>query len=273
MVTIVDAREVLWLSGILIGVWSCLSSLQWLAEAPRFRNGAALGWDLLGLRRSRLVRSRLLALLFGTDLFVLVPALRLGAGVMLLFAPPPTWALALLVIVLVCSALLAFRGMGSDGADKMGMVATGAAILIAAGLLRADSLLVLAGLIWAAGQLTIAYATSGFSKLALKSWRNGSAVTAALGSYTFGHRLAYAVVRYRTLALVLSWVVMVGEALFPLALFAPQSVLVAALVGFALFHFAIAVFMGLNTYPWAFIACYPSAIILTQTLRRTLGWD
>ena len=38
-------------------------------------------------------------------------------------------------------------------------------------------------------------------------------------------------------------------------------------------HLAMAVTMGLNTYPLAFICAYPSVVLLSQALRGLFGID
>lgn len=267
-----DFADALRATCLLLGIWCSLSSLEWLADLASLRGGRALGWDLFALQPSRIYRSRLLSGLFGSPAFAAVPALRLIGGVALLFMPEPGLALLALIPVMGCSAVLALRSAFSDGADKIAMVSAGAAILMATGLLLGDPMLSLAGTLWAGGQLTIAYFTSGASKLLLVPWRSGSAVTGSMSSYTYGHRYAHAAVKIRGLSPALAWGVMSAEALFPLALLLPPHFLLAVLVGFALFHFSTALLMGLNTYVWAFAAAYPSTIMLGRLIRQAIGW-
>ena len=92
----------------------------------------------------------------------------------------------------------------------------------------------------------------------------------ALSSYIWGHRLPANLLRSNALALTLAWAVMLGEALFPLALLAPPEVLAAALGTMFLFHLATALFMGLNTYPWGFVTAYPAVFALSLWLRGLL---
>ena len=67
------------------------------------------------------------------------------------------------------------------------------------------------------------------------------------------------------------WVVILAELAFPLALLAPAKVLFGVLALFALFHVGIAVAMGLDTYVWAFLAAYPSVLVIGAALRAALG--
>lgn len=70
--------------------------------------------------------------------------------------------------------------------------------------------------------------------------------------------------------LVLAWGTILAEALFPLLLLAPPAVLGSVLAGFFVFHLAAAVFMGLNTYPWAFLAAYPATVAVSGMLRTAV---
>lgn len=77
---------------------------------------------------------------------------------------------------------------------------------------------------------------------------------------------------HRTLALLLTWGVILLAALFPLAFFAPPMILLGALAAMLIFHVATAVFMRLNAFPWAFAAAYPAVVLLSAALREAFGW-
>ena len=254
----------------LLGAWSLVSTLEWLAAADRWRAGSALGWDLLSLRRSRLYRSSLLRWAYAPTPFRLICLTSLVAGAALLIVNRPPTLLAAIVALGAASGLLALRG-ASDGADKMALVAIAGATLMALGLIVGDRLLAMAGALWTGGQLTIAYATSGMTKALLPGWRDGSIVTKALSGYWFGHPLAHRLLRQAWLAWALGWAVITAELTFPLTLLAPTNVLIGALALFGLFHVGTAVVMGLNTYVWAFMAAYPSVLVIGPALRRALG--
>jgi hypothetical protein len=251
----IEADVMLRLTSALLGLWGLLNALQWLADLKSWRAGGAGGWDLAEQRVSRIYQSALLRACFtDSGLYALVVG-QLLVSLTLLVLPH----LLLLALFWLVTALLALRS-GADGADKMALVVSVGAMLQLSG----NQTLAFAGTLWIAGQLTIAYATSGWSKLFLARWRNGEAPRQALSSYMWGHRWSAALLQRRGLALALGWAVIVAEILFPLALFAPMPVLIAVLAGFWAFHWAIAWLMGINTYPWAFAAAYPSVLLLGQ---------
>lgn len=257
-------------TGLLLGIWGLLSAAQWLVQVRLWRDGSALGWDLQRLCRGRFYRSEVIAALYRPGGLALLAGVLASAAIALIALPPSGLTIAALGGFAAAALLLSWRG-GSDGADKMILVVASGALLQTIGLWCGSPQLVLAGDLWTGGQLTIAYFASGASKLRLAPWRRGEALSAALSSYMWGHRWTVAAVRQRPAAVLLAWTIMLIEVAFPLALLLPTVWLCAVLAGFFLFHLAIAVTMGLNHYPWAFLAAYPSALLIGQWLRAVLG--
>lgn len=264
--TLIDPNTMLVAGCRLLGLWGILNSLQWLASADQWRTGTALGWQLQGLRQGRLYGGRWLAGIFGSRATELLGFLQLAASVALCIAPISWFGIAALVGLILASALLVLRSR-ADGADKMALVVAYGLSLQVLGALTDQPMLGLAGCLWIGGQLALSYATSGTGKLALAGWRNGDVPRKTLSSYHFGHRFCHLVLRNRGVAVALAWSVILIEALFPLALLAPLPVLTGALAAMLLLHLATAVFMGLNTYPIAFAAAFPSALMLARWLH------
>lgn len=253
--------------GRLLGLWGMVTALQWLATTEQWRTGSALGWDLQGLRVSRLYGSLWLARIFAALGVRGVALSQLAASLSLCLTPSGWPALGALLVLAAATALLILRS-SADGADKMAMVVMYGLLLQQLGAVLEQPMLALAGLWWAGGQLVLAYATSGIAKLTLADWRNGAAPRKALSTYLHGHRMAHRLLRQRSVALTVAWAVILIETLLPLALFAPLPVLAVMLAGMLLLHLMIAAAMGLNTYPLAFAAAYPSVLMLAQWLDR-----
>lgn len=268
----IEATDLIRTGCALLGLWGLLNAAQWLVDARHWANGGPLGWDLQGLRRGAWVRSRPVAQLFGTTGLRILAGSLLFASLGLLLLPLSCVTLALLATFALAEFALSLRG-GSDGAGKIALVAAVGLILQVAGLLTGVHDLLLAGVLWTGGQLAVAYFAAGASKALLAPWRNGQAVRGALTSYTAGHRWTAAALRGDKLALALGWAIILAEIAFPLALFAPLPAMLSALGAMFLLHLGIAVIMGLNTYPWAFLAAYPSALLLHQWIGRALGLD
>lgn len=252
----------------LLGGWALLDGAQWLSDARHWGSGSPLGWDLHRWQGRPWWRWSVFTALYSARGLAAMGLLQAGAGAWLV-AGGPLPGLALAVVGLI-GAAQALRGVGK-GADKMALVVVTGTLLHLAGLRWHLPALVLAGVAWTGGQLTLAYAASGWSKLARPSWRDGEVLTRALTSYSWGAGWIVQLVRMPKLAPVMAWAIMLAEALFPLALLLPAPLLAAVLTGFGLFHVAIALVLGLNTYPLAFVAAYPATMLLGAWLRAHLG--
>lgn len=263
----IDAADLTRAGCALLGLWGLLNAAQWLVDAPRWADGGALGWNLQRLRRGRLMRSDVVASLYSAPGLRALAIALLLASLALLTLPLLPLTLALLAIVAISQLVLSLRG-GADGADKIALVSATGLFLQCAGLHTVLDGFFLAGILWTGGQLTIAYFAAGASKAMLAPWRNGQAVRGALSSYTAGHRCAAALLRDNRIAFALGWAIILAELAFPLALFAPLPVMLTALAAMLLLHLGIAIIMGLNSYPWAFLAAYPSALLLHQWIGR-----
>lgn len=262
----IDPEVALQLTCRLLGLWGTVNALQWWVDRHAWRIGGPLGMDLLSLTRSRLFAphgpvGRLAAISLRLPL-----ALQFAAALILLAAPVQGLRPLVLVALLASTWLLGLRAR-IDGADKMALVVTLGTLLQS----TAHPALVLAGQWWIAGQLVLAYVTSGAAKLRLACWRDGSATIGALSSYGAGQRHVAAMLRRRGAAPLISWWLMLAECAFPLALLAPLPALLVVLGLFLLFHLATALVMGLNTYPWAFAAAYPSVVLAGGQLQAWMA--
>jgi hypothetical protein len=252
----------------ILGAWAILVGAGWLADAPRWADGGPLGRDLHRWQRSRWTRWQMFDALHNSRGLAMLGAIQAMLGLWLLLGPRHP-LLALLALGLTCAAQT-LRG-GGDGADKLAMVVIAGCTLQALGNALALPALTFAGVLWIGGHLTLAYATSGYSKLRHTVWRSGAAMRGALSSYAYGCGWAARLVRADGAAKLLAWAVILPEVLFPFALLLPPEWLAAVLGLFLLFHLAIAAAMGLSTYPLAFAAAYPSTLILGQWFRVQLG--
>ena len=159
------------------------------------------------------------------------------------------------------SIAIRFRGTYNGGSDAMLLV-----VLLALALVRTDSRLALAGLGYAAVQLVLSYAISGFAKLREPRWRNGTALDTLvrLPHYNVPPRLVSILT---SPAARLATFAMLGfECLFPIALFDP-TVCVVALVGAAAFHLVNAIVFGLNRFLWAWLAAFPALLFWVERLH------
>lgn len=238
-----------------------------------FDDDGLLSWRVLRLRNRWSAGSAILAPACGRRGVTIVLALRLAMAAVLTLPVGNAVRLAALVAIVLTGWLLRQRRwLSHDGSDQMGQtVAIGAAIL-ALGLVVRDPGVAFAGVLLIAGQLCIAYFIGGVAKLVSPEWRSGRALIGVMGTHAFGHGFAARVASSRTrFARAFCWALMIVETAFPLAIMLDANLFCVVLLVFASFHLATALFMGLNTYVWSFLAAYPAALAMNSVVSSALG--
>lgn len=115
-------------------------------------------------------------------------------------------------------------------------------------------------------QIVLSYTLAGYVKLANPEWRRGQALADvfAFSVYPVSDALQ-SWAGARGPLLVLSWLTILFEVLFPLALLHPLALTVtlAAALGF---HVANACLFGLNRFVWSWLAAYPCLLWFQQAV-------
>lgn len=257
----------------LLGLWCLLATAEWASRFALFRDDGLLSWRVLSLRPQWVHRSPLAGLVQRPRGVAVLLAVRLACAAALLLAPQGWTRVGLLAALVATGWLMKLRNwLGEDGADHMGQVVATGAALTALGVQWHDPALSLAGALLVAGQLTISYFLAGAAKLVSFEWRSGRALVGVMGTGAYGHPFAARVATAATwVPIAFCWGVIAIETIFPAFLFAPRPVLLGVLAAFALFHGATALFMGLNTFVWAFVAAYPSVLVVHALLQQLTG--
>jgi uncharacterized membrane protein len=152
-----------------------------------------------------------------------------------------------------------FRGTYNGGSDAMLLV-----VLLALAVARTDERLAPAALGYAAAQLILSYAVSGFAKLREPRWRDGTAMDllVRLPQYGVPPRL----IALLTGARAASFAMLAFECAFPIALVDPRvCVVVLGIAG--VFHVVNAVVFGLNRFLWAWLAAFPALLFWVERLH------
>ncbi len=156
-----------------------------------------------------------------------------------------------------------FQGPYNGGSDRMGLLILSCLCLVS----------FIPHLQWReyifgylALQMVLSYFISGWVKIANPEWRSGRALQDVFrfSAYPVSESVRKLADRPQLLCLA-SWAVMLFELLFPMALFAQES-LIIALVLAAVFHLANAWLFGLNRFFWIWLASYPSILWLQSRI-------
>jgi hypothetical protein len=258
-----------------VAVGVAVSSLETLVSWRDYAAGGVFDGRLLAQRRllERCVVARVLTRwLFTTPAVGGLAALRLICGITLLVPGIPADMRAVsAAIAFLAGGVLLFRNpFGVEGADQMAEVVLGGVAI--GSFFPSSSFVAAASLCFIAAQSCLAYSVSGVAKAVSPIWRSGAALASIMNTRAFGQRwLGSWLMRNRRWSRLLSWTVILAECSFPVAVIAPPWLAAAILVWGALFHVYCALVMGLNTFVWSFVACYP-AILYSRGVLHVHAW-
>jgi hypothetical protein len=238
-----------------------ISAGELLVRRRALTKGGLLDYEILGLLKGTIAshdtaRARMFRSLMDQRFYSFILVVQLLAAGALIVAPTLT---ALVCVTAVLQLLMMKRNhLANDGSDDMVTVVL---VSTAVALVAASNVAIVSWAVFLTGQLLLAYFVSGISKAQSDGWWRGDAVTGVVGTRIFGHpRFAQILARHPTSGSLLTRGTFFFEVLFPAFLFAPKPVFLAALAAMLAFHLGCAVIMGLNTFVWAFAACYPAAL-------------
>lgn len=172
------------------------------------------------------------------------------------------WAIGLCGYILAVRLLLGLRlTYGLDGSDQMhAIVWSGLLVFLVSPSVSIQDL----ALAFIAAQLLLSYLTSGIAKLLSPIWRSGKAVGLIVRTESYGQKDAYRLIERLHLSGPLSRGTMMLEVIGPLSiLMGPKATTVFIGCG-VMFHLGSAIIMGLNSFVWPFIACFPAVLYISE---------
>ncbi len=192
------------------------------------------------------------------DRWWFIAQIALAVGVAAGVVPVILEGLLLLVTV---GILRRFKGPYNGGSDRMRLLVL--SCLWASHLAPSPTWSRVA-LGYLAVQLVLSYTMAGWVKLTNPDWRRGQALVDVFAFSVYPvseglRRWADA----RRLLLTVSWLLIMFEVLFPLALLNPVALRVSLCVAL-LFHLANACVFGLNRFVWIWVAGYPCLLWLQR---------
>lgn len=185
-----------------------------------------------------------------------VASLRVLLAILLIVGVYPLWVQSILLITTFI-LIKRFHGPYNGGSDTMSVL-----VLVCLWFthIAPSQLWREIAFGYLALQLTLSYFQSGLVKLENAEWRSGKALCEVFSftAYPVSESMRELASKPRLL-LFASWIVIVGELLFPAALLHPVA-LTIGLVFMAVFHVANAILFGLNRFVWSWLAAYPAII-------------
>lgn len=260
-----------WITSIL-SIGLVISSLEDVANRSIYSKTGLLSWKVSKHSSLFFLRghfSKILKLVLNDQIFhyflylKLLLSISLFGLVMVGIISPIVISLLFLLML-----LLPLRSqMGLDGAHQMNLVVLfGLMIATIAGI---DSKISSLCLWFISGELILSYFVAGLNKAISPIWQKTHALNAIFSTKTYGHETLFRLVtNNKAIAFALCWPMVLFELFFVTSLFSEYTCITFCLIGFG-FHLFNAIFMGLNTFLFAFLATYP-AVFYCFTKINTL---
>ena len=259
------------LSVIFLVICISISAFEIIKSKQVFDKGGLLDWrinklyypriaNILNKYQFKIVSLQIVKIIFSTIIFLQV-----------LLMEKPLYLTTCLSIIFITHLLQNFRiPFGRDGSDQMITVVLFGLILMS---WNHNTLIFQLGVMFISVQCILCYTTSGWSKWVSPIWRNQPVLIDILDTKSYGFQtVAKWLNNNKILCRAVALFVMTFQASFPLIIFMPPEGIYLYLTIGALFHLSIAIVMGLNTFFWSFIACYPILLIGLDLLHKTYPW-
>ena len=177
-----------------------------------------------------------------------------------------TWVL-LVLFVMALMMLHRFQGPYNGGSDRIGLLVLCCLCLAHVAPTQYWREVAFGYL---ALQTVLSYFMSGWVKVVNSEWRSGQALSDVFqfSAYPVSESLRGWAKSPRIL-LLMSWVVIIFELVFPLSILSSSSLIIALVIATS-FHLSNALFFGLNRFFWIWIAAYPSILWFQQRIFVTL---
>jgi hypothetical protein len=261
-----NIKNVYLISSLIMSIGLFIAALEDLSEFKIFEKRGLLSWSISRLSaewKHRGLFSKILHFLLNDIAFkVNVFARIVGSLLLFILSCLGIVSPATFCVLFFLNALISFRNpYGLDGAYQMYLILLfGFTIGSLSGIDSVTSKICIA---FIAGQLICSYVIAGYVKLISPVWRKGYALPMIFSTACYGHPSIYKLVtQYPAISCFLSWSTILFECSFFLILILPQPFALCFLFMGFLFHFANALFMGLNDFLFAFVTAYPSMLYL-----------
>jgi hypothetical protein len=237
---------------------SLVASLEMIAVRREFR--AAGAFNLKGIASLYSSSPKRFAWIDRHVTAVLVIVAASSAAVLALGPYSMAGRVAIVACLLGRTLVRWRRFLGGDGAEQITTLCLAAATLAVFPMPSHGRINLAVAFI--AAQATLSYVTAGIAKVTSPVWRGGDALPTIMATDVHGHPTAAAALqRWRPVATLLGWIVIIFECGFPLFVAGPPALAFGALATGLAFHVACAFTMGLNNFLVAFPATYPCVLV------------
>lgn len=248
-------------------IGTIVSATEWLSLWHHFKEDGFYSWKIRKIRSSVFLKYTVFNYLYSYPYVLMLLLIQVIAALTLLMFNQNFTVLSICsFIIATISILFSLRSyVGYTGADQMlKIIFTTASLCFVFKTKETLSI----GLTFLAIQLIIAYATPGVLRLFEKGWKNGTHLLLITRQHTYGNKTLYEILKSNNrLRIAGSWAIVLFEFGILFAFLLPPGFLLLYLFVGIVFHLTNAIIMGLNIFPWAFVAVYPAYFWFSVLIR------
>lgn len=233
-----------------------LQSIELWQLRKQLRPSGVFSWEIL--KKDFLIfppwAQKIFDLVLSYPSFMILIVIQIMAAISLLFLS--TGLAVYMLFLSVTLITLRWRGTFNGGSDFMTLVVLMS--LAVAESFKTQSIIATGALWYMSIQVCASYFIGGIIKLKKSNWRQGLAIQNFIQTSIYTeNQLTQIIMRHKKLAQFVSWLAMIFECSFPLALLNTNLCMIYISIGF-LFHLANFYFFGLNRFVWSWLAAYPA---------------
>jgi hypothetical protein len=248
------------ISNMIVAIYLVLNGCEWFYLGSKTELLPMIGKNAITLRLQDRGWSRFWTRIspeLATRIGVRIAAAAMIVSGLALFGTAVSWRTSALISVIAFLSVVAFNvgfSFGLEGADQMATLVlfVNAVTALAPNLQWLTDLFIMS-------QLILSYGVAGIAKLVSADWRSGWAVGMIVSTRSMGLGTASLLVRNPRAARLACALIIAFELTWFAVPFSKQLAFGLMACGM-IFHFSNAWIMGLNLFPWAFVAAYPLAI-------------
>lgn len=249
-----------------------INAAEIIAERQQYGSNGIYHYAVIKTSYTWMIKGRLapvLDRLFCAPCYITFVALQLVMAILIISHLFPSLSWLFVVVILLIQLLSHLRNHSSlDGSDQMQVILFASLVIF---YLSPAPLVKQCCVFFISFQSLLSYFTAGFAKVRSATWREGTALRDIMNTTSFGSKaLTLILVQHSHLSKALCWAVIVFECAFPLLVFAGiRPCLLFIAIGI-LFHLSAAIFMGLNSFFWSFVATYPALLFFASTFQSCI---
>lgn len=239
-----------------------LQTVEFVIVRKSYADSGIWSWPHLVQEYRHPLLRKIATCLFSYRNFLVVIIVRgLVAAVLLFNIIPSSPILFAFLLLTTLAIMVRWRGPFNGGSDSMFVILLTALLINSLG--NASDTVTIAAAWYITFHTCSSYFLAGVAKLKNPHWRNGSLLPLLFDTSIYDVKSIQKTMLNPMISTIVSWVIVLFEVSFPLAILKPQIATFYIATGM-LFHLSNIYLFGLSRFFWVWVATYPALYYCSQ---------